>query len=131
MSLFETSIGGGPPLHVHDRDDECLYVLDGELSIRCGGGAFGIAAGSLCSPAGARTGSGLWVGPPGCCIDVPGGIEDSLQDINTAPATTSAAGSVRAMASAWSLDESANLGMPAWLVPASERPARSHDTPVE
>jgi mannose-6-phosphate isomerase-like protein (cupin superfamily) len=47
LSVFETSIGAGPPLHVHDREDECLYVLDGELSIRCGGDAFDAGAGSF------------------------------------------------------------------------------------
>ena len=30
LSVFETTIGAGPPLHVHDREDECFYVLDGE-----------------------------------------------------------------------------------------------------
>jgi hypothetical protein len=35
LSVFETTIGAGPPLHVHDREDECFYVLDGELSVRC------------------------------------------------------------------------------------------------
>ncbi len=47
LSVFETRIGAGPPLHVHDREDECFYVLDGELSIRCGGDAFDAAAGSF------------------------------------------------------------------------------------
>ena len=47
LSVFETSIGAGPPLHVHDREDECLYVLDGALSVRCGGDAFTAAAGSF------------------------------------------------------------------------------------
>jgi hypothetical protein len=27
LSVFETSLGAGPPLHVHDREDECFYVL--------------------------------------------------------------------------------------------------------
>ena len=44
LSVFETTIGAGPPLHVHDREDECFYVLDGELSIRCGGDAFDATA---------------------------------------------------------------------------------------
>ena len=35
------------PLHVHDRDDECFYVLDGELSVRCGSDVFDAAAGSF------------------------------------------------------------------------------------
>ena len=47
LSVFETCVGAGPPLHVHDREDECFYILDGELSIRCGGDAFGAAAGSF------------------------------------------------------------------------------------
>jgi mannose-6-phosphate isomerase-like protein (cupin superfamily) len=47
LSVLEASIGAGPPLHVHDHEDECFYVLDGELSIRCGDDAFGAAAGSF------------------------------------------------------------------------------------
>ena len=26
----------GPPLHVHDEDDECLYVIDGHLLVQVG-----------------------------------------------------------------------------------------------
>ena len=47
LSVFETIIDAGPPLHVHDREDECFYVLDGELSIRCGGEVFDAAQGSF------------------------------------------------------------------------------------
>jgi len=68
LSVFEISIRARPPLHVHDREDECLYGLDGELSIRCGNDAFGAAAGSFVfPPAGGRTGSGPWAVRPGCC----------------------------------------------------------------
>jgi mannose-6-phosphate isomerase-like protein (cupin superfamily) len=42
-----SSHGAGPPPHVHDREDECFYVMDGDLSIRCGGDAFDAAAGSF------------------------------------------------------------------------------------
>jgi mannose-6-phosphate isomerase-like protein (cupin superfamily) len=34
LNVFETSIEDGPPLHVHDREDECFYVLDGKHAIR-------------------------------------------------------------------------------------------------
>ena len=27
---------GGPPLHVHHREDEAFYVLEGEIEIQCG-----------------------------------------------------------------------------------------------
>jgi mannose-6-phosphate isomerase-like protein (cupin superfamily) len=47
LSVFETSIDAGPPLHVHDREDECFSVLDGSLSVRCGGDEFHAAAGSF------------------------------------------------------------------------------------
>jgi mannose-6-phosphate isomerase-like protein (cupin superfamily) len=47
ISVFETSIGTGPPLHVHEREDECFFVLDGELSVRCGGDAFDAGTGSF------------------------------------------------------------------------------------
>jgi hypothetical protein len=29
LSVFETSRGAGPTLHVHDREDKCFYVHDG------------------------------------------------------------------------------------------------------
>jgi len=68
LSVFETSIGAGPPLHVHDRDDECFYVLDGALSVRCGGRRSTPRRAASCScPAAARTGSGPRALPPGCC----------------------------------------------------------------
>jgi quercetin dioxygenase-like cupin family protein len=67
LSVLETSVGGRAALHVHDHGDECFYILDGELSIRRGGDAFGAAAGSFAScPTGTRTGSGPRAGPPGC-----------------------------------------------------------------
>jgi mannose-6-phosphate isomerase-like protein (cupin superfamily) len=47
LSVFETSIDAGPPLHVHDREDECFYVLDGGLSVRCGGEVFDAGGGSF------------------------------------------------------------------------------------
>ena len=49
LSVFETTVEAGPPLHVHDREDECFYVLEGELSIRCGSDVFDALAGSFVS----------------------------------------------------------------------------------
>jgi mannose-6-phosphate isomerase-like protein (cupin superfamily) len=39
--------GSSPPLHVHSREDELLYLLEGELTIRCGERTFAAAPGSL------------------------------------------------------------------------------------
>ena len=86
LSVFETSIGGGPPLHVHDREDECFYVLDGKLSIRCGGEAFDAAAGSFVFLPRGRPHRFRAVGRPArlLLIAVPGGIEDYFREINAA-----------------------------------------------
>ena len=32
--------GFGPPLHVHGREDEAFYILDGQISVQCGGKRF-------------------------------------------------------------------------------------------
>src|SRR5436305_591111 len=47
LSLFEltTRAGEEPPTHTHATEDEIFYVLDGELTFRCGGDRFQVAAG--------------------------------------------------------------------------------------
>jgi quercetin dioxygenase-like cupin family protein len=39
LTVFENVVpsGGGPPLHVHAHEDECWYVLEGELRFQLGG----------------------------------------------------------------------------------------------
>ncbi|WP_160123013.1 cupin domain-containing protein [Rhodovarius lipocyclicus] len=38
MGLFEASVppGGGPPLHIHEREDELLQVVSGRFGFWCG-----------------------------------------------------------------------------------------------
>jgi quercetin dioxygenase-like cupin family protein len=86
LSVFETTIGAGPPLHVHELEDECFYVLDGELSVRCGGDTFDALAGSFVFlPRGrphrfqARQQEARLL-----LVAVPGGIEDYFREINSA-----------------------------------------------
>jgi mannose-6-phosphate isomerase-like protein (cupin superfamily) len=38
--------GSGPPLHVHHREDETFWVLEGILTVRCGERTFGAGPGS-------------------------------------------------------------------------------------
>lgn len=47
--LVESLIAPGfsPPLHVHHREDEAFWVLEGELSMRCGERTFRARAGSF------------------------------------------------------------------------------------
>ena len=39
--------GFSPPLHIHHREDESFWVLEGELTMRCGDRTFRAAAGSF------------------------------------------------------------------------------------
>jgi mannose-6-phosphate isomerase-like protein (cupin superfamily) len=86
LSVFETSIDAGPPLHVHDRDDECFYVLDGALTVRCGDEIFDAATGSFVFLPRGRP-HRFWTAGPAArllLIAVPGGIEDYFREINAA-----------------------------------------------
>jgi mannose-6-phosphate isomerase-like protein (cupin superfamily) len=39
--------GFSPPLHVHHREDEAFWILEGRLSLRCGDRTFEAAAGAF------------------------------------------------------------------------------------
>lgn len=86
LSVFETSIAGGPPLHVHDREDECFYILDGELSVRCGEEAFSAGAGSFVFLPRGRPHRFWAPARPArlLLIVAPAGIEDYFREINSA-----------------------------------------------
>ncbi len=47
--LIESLIAPGfsPPLHVHHREDEAFWVLEGELTMQCGERSFRVGAGSF------------------------------------------------------------------------------------
>ncbi len=49
FGLVESVIAPGfsPPLHVHYREDESFYVLEGEVTMRCGDRTFRACAGSF------------------------------------------------------------------------------------
>ena len=49
FGLLESYIAPGfsPPLHVHHREDEAFWVLEGELTMRCGDRTFRAVAGSF------------------------------------------------------------------------------------
>ncbi len=57
---------GGPPPHIHHREDEAFWVLEGELEISVGGNRFRAGAGSF--------------------VHLPRGVLHSYQNVGTAPA---------------------------------------------
>lgn len=86
LSVFDTRIDAGPPLHVHEHEDESCYVLEGEISVRCGTDVFDAGPGSFVFlPRGrphrfwAKSGSARLL-----LIAVPGGVEDYFREINAA-----------------------------------------------
>jgi mannose-6-phosphate isomerase-like protein (cupin superfamily) len=36
LTLIESRTRGGAPWHVHSRDDECFYVVEGSITVQCG-----------------------------------------------------------------------------------------------
>ncbi|MEA2662078.1 MAG: hypothetical protein QOH08_1650 [Chloroflexota bacterium] len=36
FAVIESNTDGGAPPHVHDREDEAMYVLDGTIVVHCG-----------------------------------------------------------------------------------------------
>lgn len=47
FALIESHQAGDVPLHVHEREDEAFYVLEGEYEIRCGSKTFDAGPGSF------------------------------------------------------------------------------------
>ena len=49
FAMFEFFVppGGGPPAHVHTREDEAFYVLEGEITFTVAGGEFVVPAGGF------------------------------------------------------------------------------------
>jgi quercetin dioxygenase-like cupin family protein len=76
--------GGEAPLHVHKRDDEAFYVLDGTVTLQVGDEVVEAAAGDFAfGPRGIP--HRYTVGPEGCrmlFILTPGGFEDLVRGMS-------------------------------------------------
>jgi quercetin dioxygenase-like cupin family protein len=68
LTVFENEVApnDGPPLHVHAREDECWYVLEGELRFRFG--------------------DALDHAPAGSFVFVPRGVAHCFQNVGDRPA---------------------------------------------
>jgi quercetin dioxygenase-like cupin family protein len=47
MTVIESDSAGGAPRHVHTREDECFYVLDGTITVECGDDAWELGRGAF------------------------------------------------------------------------------------
>lgn len=82
LSVYEAVIpvgAAGPPLHVHDAEDEALYVLEGSVVVRLGDERHELGAGSFAwMPRGVPHAFANLSDAParGLGLCLPGGIED-------------------------------------------------------
>jgi quercetin dioxygenase-like cupin family protein len=67
LSAFEVVVppGQGPPLHVHAREDESIYVLEGDLRFKLDGQVRST--------------------PPGSFVFIPHGVAHCFQNVGTEP----------------------------------------------
>lgn len=47
FTMIESHAAGGAPWHVHTREDEYFYIVDGEITVWCGKEEFRAGAGSF------------------------------------------------------------------------------------
>ncbi len=86
LTVIESRTTGGAPLHVHRREDECMYVLEGEISVVCGDETLPAGRGAFVFlPKGVRhswdvVGSEATV----LIIAAPGGLDEFLSEFHAA-----------------------------------------------
>jgi len=84
---FEVTLGSGEgvPLHVHARDDEMHYVLEGEIELQCGDQVFAAQAGAMASlPRGIPHAVRNRSAAPARFLNLffPGGFDDFVAELN-------------------------------------------------
>lgn len=89
LTVIESTADGGAPLHIHEHDDECFYVVDGTMVVRIGDDVQHAPKGSFVFlPKGTQHGWDV-VGDPGATatiliITVPAGLDQFLHRFHTA-----------------------------------------------
>jgi mannose-6-phosphate isomerase-like protein (cupin superfamily) len=85
LAVEVTPPGGGLPLHVHHREDEAMYILEGEYEIQTGDRSFRAAVGTFVFlPKGTPNGYQNVGGKPGRFLHLtsPGGFERLVEEMS-------------------------------------------------
>ena len=89
ITVMESDSAGGAPRHVHAREDECFYVLDGTISVECGDETFEAGPGAFVFMP--RSIPHAWdvVGEHArvLILTVPAGLEEFLREFHAAEGT--------------------------------------------
>jgi quercetin dioxygenase-like cupin family protein len=90
FTLIQSTLTSALPRHVHDREDESFYVLDGSLTAYCGNDVLPAGPGSFVFlPRGVPHHFTIDTGAATVLlIATPGGIEDYFRKISAAPDET-------------------------------------------
>jgi mannose-6-phosphate isomerase-like protein (cupin superfamily) len=87
LTVIESTLTSGPPRHVHDREDESFYILDGSLTAYCGADVLPAEPGSFVFLP-RRIPHHFTVDTPTVTlllVVTPAGIEDYFREIAAAP----------------------------------------------
>lgn len=84
---WQAPTGFGPPRHVHDREDEAFYLLQGELRVQCGADSFEAGPGAFVFlPRGIEHCFVVTAGPVlGLQLTSPSGFEQYLERLGRPP----------------------------------------------
>jgi mannose-6-phosphate isomerase-like protein (cupin superfamily) len=87
ITLIESHTRGGAPPHVHSREDECFYVMDGNIIVHCGEDVFEAGPGYFVFlPRGIPHSWDVTSGKPATLliITAPAGFEEFMQAYHAA-----------------------------------------------
>ncbi len=93
LTVIESHTRGGAPMHLHQAEDECFYVLDGSIRVHCGEREFEAGTHSFVFlPRGIPHSWDVTSGVATVLIiTVPGGIEEFLRELHEMQPSTDAA----------------------------------------
>jgi quercetin dioxygenase-like cupin family protein len=90
LTVVRLAVDGGPPRHVHEHEDESLYLFTGELEVECGDETFTAAPGCFVFMPRRVPHAFRSIGGPvtGLLIATPGGIDEYFAPCTPRPART-------------------------------------------
>ena len=86
LTVIESDTDGGAPPHVHEREDEAMYVLEGEIVVHCGDDEFRAASRDFVFMPRGQTHAWDVVGDRAVVLILasPGGLEEFLAEFHAA-----------------------------------------------
>jgi mannose-6-phosphate isomerase-like protein (cupin superfamily) len=105
LTVMRLAVDGGPPRHVHEHEDESLYLFTGELEVECGGETFTAAPGCFVFMPRRVPHAFRSIGGPvtGLLIATPGGIDEYFAALHAATRADADPGEVEQVMGAYGI----------------------------